>query len=42
MIRPADRAFWVVLRHLWARWSDALIIVKPDAVVAWHRAGFAL
>jgi hypothetical protein len=39
-VRPADRAFWVVLRRLWARWADALLFVKPDTVVRWHRAGF--
>jgi putative transposase len=41
-IRPADRAFWVVLRRVWARWADALVIVKPETVVRWHRAGFKL
>jgi hypothetical protein len=24
------------------RWSEALILVKPETVVAWHRAGFRL
>ncbi len=42
LIRPADRAFWVVLRRLWSRWSDAIVIVKPKTVIGWHRAGFAL
>jgi hypothetical protein len=28
----ADRAFWVVLRHVWARWSDAVVVVKPETV----------
>jgi putative transposase len=37
-----DRVFWVVLRRLWPAWSTALVIVKPDTVVAWHRAGFRL
>jgi putative transposase len=37
-----DRLFWVLLRHLWPSWSNALIIVKPETVVAWHRAGFRL
>src|SRR5215469_3628857 len=37
-----DRAFWVALRRLWPGWANALIIVKPDTVVAWHRAGFRL
>ena len=37
-----DRAFWVVLRGVWARWSDAVVIVKPETVIGWHRSGFAL
>src|ERR1700686_2489528 len=37
-----DRFFWTSLRHLWPRWSDVLLIVKPEAVVRWHRAGFRL
>lgn len=41
-IRPADRTFWLVLRRLWSRWTDALVFVKPDTVVRWHRAGFKL
>jgi len=41
-IRPVDRVFWVAFRRLWSRWADTLVIVKPDTVVAWHRAGFRL
>jgi hypothetical protein len=41
-IRMADRAFWLVLSRLWSRWADVLVIVKPDTVVRWHRAGFRL
>ncbi len=41
-IRFADRVFWIVLRLLWARWAEALVIVKPETVVGWHRAGFRL
>ena len=37
-----DRFFWTSLRHLWPRWSDVLVIVKPETVVGWHRAGFRL
>ena len=37
-----DRLFWTALRRFWSRWSDVLVIVKPDTVVAWHRAGFRL
>lgn len=39
-VRPADRAFWLVLRRVWSRWADALVFVKPDTVVRWHRGGF--
>jgi transposase InsO family protein len=41
-IRMADRAFWLVLSRLWSRWADVLVIVKPDTVVRWHRAGFRI
>jgi len=36
----ADRGLWVLLSRTWARWNDALIIVKPATVIRWHRAGF--
>jgi putative transposase len=36
-----DRLFWVVVRRIWTNWSEALILVKPDTVVSWHRAGYA-
>ena len=39
-IRPADRAFWVLLRRLWSGWASALAIVQPSTVLRWHRAGF--
>ena len=41
-IRPTDRAFWLVLRRVWSAWRDALVFVKPDTVVRWHRAGFKI
>ena len=37
-----DRIFWILLLRLWPAWRDALVIVKPETVVAWHRAGFRL
>ena len=40
--RPTDRAFRLLLSRVWSRWADALIVVKPDTVVRWHRAGFRL
>jgi putative transposase len=36
------KLFWVVLRSLWTRWKQPLILVTPRSVVNWHRAGFRL
>ncbi len=41
-LRIQDRAFWILLRLLWPAWSEVLVIVKPETVVGWHRAGFRL
>lgn len=38
----ADRLFWRFLRHIDSGWADLLIVVKPETVVSWHRAGFRL
>lgn len=37
-----DRLFWVVAKRLWPKWKQALVIVTPETVVRWHRAGFRL
>ena len=39
---PTDRIFWVWLRRVWADWKSALMIVKAETAVAWHRKGFRL
>jgi hypothetical protein len=33
---------WICLSRLWRDWRSALAIVKPETVIAWHRAGFRL
>jgi len=38
----ADRWLWACLSRVWSGWRTALVIVKPDTVVAWHRTGFRL
>src|SRR5205085_2899477 len=38
----ADRFLWVWLARLWSGWRLALLIVKPETVIAWHRKGFRL
>jgi putative transposase len=38
----ADRLFWVALLRLSSTWRHALIAVKPETVVGWHRKGFRM
>ena len=40
--RPADRALVVLLASRLQTWKEALLIVKPDTVLRWHRQGFRL
>ncbi len=35
-----DQVFWLFLRRVWSRWAEVLVVVKPETVVRWHRAGF--
>lgn len=35
-----DRVFWILARRFWTGWKQALLLVTPETVVRWHRAGF--
>src|SRR5215471_4361464 len=35
-----DRLFWLLVRRCWSGWKQALLVVTPETVVRWHRAGF--
>jgi transposase InsO family protein len=41
-LRPRHRVFWTWLMHFWPDWRSALVIVKPETVIRWHRQGFRL
>ena len=41
-LRSTDRWLWVVIARLWTNWRSALMIVKPETVLGWHRQGFRL
>jgi len=41
-LAKTDRWLWVLLSRLWTEWRLALVIVKPETVIAWHRRGFRL
>jgi len=41
-LRKRDRIFRVWLSRVWANWRPALVIVKPETVIRWHRQGFRL
>jgi putative transposase len=38
----ADRLLWVWLSRVWDGWQEAVVVVKPETVLAWHRRGFRL
>lgn len=38
----ADRLFFVWLYRLFPSISRAMLIIRPDTLVRWHRAGFRL
>jgi putative transposase len=35
-----DRLFWLLVRRCWSGWKETLLVVTPETVVRWHRAGF--
>jgi putative transposase len=41
-LAKADRWLWVVLSRFWTEWRTAVVIAKPETVIAWHRQGFRL
>src|SRR3989441_5133301 len=41
-LTSADRLFWAWLCSVWSDWRSALVIVRPDTVITWHRTGFRL
>ena len=41
-LAAADRLLWAWLCAVSGGWRSALVIVKPDTVIAWHRKGFRL
>jgi len=36
-LRRGDRIFWSWLSRAWPGWRSAVIIVKPETVIRWHR-----
>jgi hypothetical protein len=40
--RRRDKLLWVLARRLRHDWRRHLVVVRPDTVVRWHRAGWRL
>jgi putative transposase len=34
------KLFWVGIKRIWSQWKNCLVLVTPETVVRWHRAGF--
>jgi hypothetical protein len=41
-LAKTDRCLWILLSRIWTGWRTALVIVKPETVVVWHRRSFRL
>ena len=41
-IKPIDRVVLVLTSALTSSWRDAILVVKPDTILRWHRQGFRL
>src|ERR1700680_1220753 len=41
-LKAVDKLFWVLARYFWSAWKQSLIVVSPETVVRWHRAGFRM
>ena len=41
-LTKSDRFFWAWLSEVWADWRSAIVIVKPETVLAWQRKSFRL
>jgi putative transposase len=39
-LTQADRLLWVCLSRIWTEWRPAVVIVRPETVIAWHRQAF--
>jgi putative transposase len=39
-LNSTDRLVWAWLSDIWSQWRSALLMVKPETVIAWHRRGF--
>src|SRR5690242_11867839 len=40
LVTPADRALLVLLAGRVRAWRHALLLVQPETLLRWHRAGF--
>lgn len=36
-LNNSDRLLWIWLSRVWTEWRSALVIAKPDTIIAWHR-----
>src|SRR5690348_17167120 len=42
VLTPADRTLLVLLAGRLHSWRQALLIIQPDTLLRWHRAGYRL
>src|SRR3954468_16759998 len=40
--RWSDRWLWVILKTAWPNWRTAMLILQPETVIGWQRAGWRM
>src|SRR2546428_8490083 len=41
-VRRSDRYLWLLLMSVWPNWRNSLIILQPETLIGWQRAGFRM
>lgn len=41
LIKNKDRFFFLVMKNIFLRWKENLVIIKPETVIRWHRKRFS-
>jgi hypothetical protein len=41
-LRRSDRYLWLLLMKIWPSWRNTLMILQPETLIGWQRAGFRM
>jgi len=41
-LSQSDRYLWLLVMRVWPKWSYSLMILQPETLAGWQRAGFRM